>query len=201
MDLEAEFYVMDCCYDMIDFTATWDKQFSPSLTNSRCCSFKETTYIEVKCLFLGLPNELCYGSFHILLLWVVHCSPKTTISFYQSFQGNRSRFVRAVDLRSHIYQLYLPRVLLSSNTACILSVSKQYTRPHILHFHVFVPVSLVLKHLPCALLMKPPLILQRQAPMPLASPSCFSQLLRWRGSLHPLLVACHLDGSLDSVTI
>lgn len=44
--LETDFYMRDWCYDMIDFAVAWDKQFVFSLTNSRCYSFKETTYEE-----------------------------------------------------------------------------------------------------------------------------------------------------------
>lgn len=45
--------MIDWCYDMIDLTVPWVKQFILSLTNSRCYFSKETTYIEVKYLFQG----------------------------------------------------------------------------------------------------------------------------------------------------
>lgn len=53
MGLENEFYMIDWCYDMIDLTVPWVKQFILSLTNSRCYFSKETTYREVKYLFQG----------------------------------------------------------------------------------------------------------------------------------------------------
>lgn len=91
MGLETEFYVMDWHYDMINCAVPWDKQFVFSLTNSRCYLFKKTTYIKVKyLLFLGLSKLLCYGVFHISLLWVACYSSRVTVFPYQSPQTTRT---------------------------------------------------------------------------------------------------------------
>lgn len=49
--LETELHMINRHYAVTDFAVTWNKPFIFSLTKSRCFSFKETTYLEVKYLF------------------------------------------------------------------------------------------------------------------------------------------------------
>lgn len=157
---------------LIDSFVPWDKQFIFSLTNGRCCSFKETTYIEGKYHFFKGCQKYYVMKFSVfLLLWVPHYSPTVTISLYRSLQT-----VKTVSIR-RLWQLYIldptcPHMSSHMSPAHPSAPTTAHSRTPFLHMACD-PVSSIFRSLwlcayvhptdwnPCSLSSTPQLLLER----------------------------------------